>query len=129
MNRLVALLLLVCAAALGAQEDQAQLRERAAGLAAMGKYAEAEPLLTKVLELREKEAGSDHLSLVPAIEELAGLYRAEGRNSEAETLYLRALNLKSKAAGKESLDLIPDLKQLGGLYVAMSSFPDAERQY
>jgi tetratricopeptide (TPR) repeat protein len=117
MQRLVALLLLVSAAA-GAQDGQAQLRDRAAALVAVGKYAEAEPLLTRVLKLREEDAGTEHISLVPAIEELASVYRAQGRNAEAEKLYQRSLILKTQAAGGEGLEIIPDLKQLGGLYVA-----------
>ena len=90
MHRLVALLLGI-SAALGAQDGQAQLRDRAVTLVAMGKYSEAEPLLTRVLEIREKDDGAEDLSLVPAIEELAAVYRAEGRNADAEQLYQRSL--------------------------------------
>src|SRR5579859_5861998 len=127
MHRLVPLLVLV-GAAVGAQEDLGALRSRAASLVAAGKYAEAEPILTRVLGLRERESGAEDPAVLPAIAELAGLYRAEGRNGDAEKLYLRSIAIKTKTSGPDSLDLIPDLKQLGGLYVAMARLPDAERQ-
>src|SRR5437868_5847141 len=83
MLRGVALLLALCAT-VAAQDGQAQLRDRAASLVAMGKYTEAEPLLTRVLAMREKDAGPEDLTLVPTIEELAAVYRAQGRNADAE---------------------------------------------
>jgi len=89
MLRLVALLLSIGVAAI-AQEDPVQLRDRAVGLIGMGKYAEAEPLLARALDLRERQAGAEDLSLVPLIEELAALYRAQGRNPDAEKLFLRS---------------------------------------
>src|ERR1039457_6942686 len=62
MQRMVALLLVIGVAAI-AQEDPVLLRERAIGLIGMGKYAESEPLLTRALDLRERQAGAEDLSL------------------------------------------------------------------
>src|SRR5438876_190134 len=80
-----------------AQENVPQGRDHALALASQGKYAEAEPLLLRALEAREKELGPDKPELVPAIEELAALYRAQGSNAEAEKLYLRSLQLRENA--------------------------------
>src|SRR6185369_1022044 len=108
-----AVLLLAAALAAWAQDDPAQWRSQAAALAAQGKYAEAEPLLVRVLEAKEKEAGADDPRLTSAIEELAALYRALGR-ADAEKLYLRALQIKEKESGAQSVELIPDLRRLAG---------------
>src|SRR5437016_10094746 len=98
MGRMV-MLPLWLALASAAQENVPQGRDHALALASQGKYAEAEPLLLRALEAREKELGPDKPELVPAIEELAALYRAQGSNAEAEKLYLRSLQLRENAMG------------------------------
>ena len=110
---LTLLLLLAIALPAFGQDDP---RAQAAALAAQGKYAEAEPLLIRILDTREKEFGPDDPALTSAIDELAALYRAEGRATDAEKLYLRSLQIKEKTVGGQSVELIPDLKLIAGLY-------------
>jgi hypothetical protein len=57
MNRLAVVLILVIAPVL-AQDDPAQLRDRALPLLSLGKYGEAEPLLVRALEVTQKVAGA-----------------------------------------------------------------------
>jgi len=80
MSRIAALLVILAAAS-SAQDEAVPLREQAAALVAVGKYAEAEPILLRALESEP--------ALEPAIEELAAVYRAQGKNKDAEKLYLR----------------------------------------
>jgi len=123
-------LALICFAGLAlAQENTAAPHDRVVALVGQGRYADAEPLLRSALEAREDEFGSENPGLLPAIGDLAALYRAMGRNADAEKLYLRSIQIREKALGPQNSALIPDLKLLGSLYAAMGRIPDAERQY
>src|SRR5690242_19072160 len=102
MGRIATLALCIALVA-GAQEKTPE-RERALALIAQGKYADAEPILLRALEAREKELGPEDPQLVPAIEQLAALQRAQGNNAEAERLYLRSLQLR-EIASRDSADL------------------------
>src|SRR5690242_10123632 len=119
MSRTAWLVPLLCAAALAHADDPAQLRDQAAALVAQGKYADAEPLLTRALASQEKEFGPDAAGLIENIDLLGALYRAEGRNAEAQTVYARSLSIRQKTYGADSSALIPDLKSLASLYAVL----------
>src|SRR5271157_4581902 len=104
------LFLALCSAAALAQEDPAELRDRASRLGAQG-----------------KALGLDDPRLADTIAALAAVYRAEGRNPDAEKLHLRSLGIREKSGGPDTIDLIADLKPLAALYAARGSFTDAER--
>jgi len=104
MKRLVVPLL--CLAAAFAQDELAPLRERAAGLVGMGKYSEAEPILTRALGLGQLDGYAEDVSLLPIIGDLAALYRAQGRNAEAEKFYQRSLALRTKIAMSGSVSVV-----------------------
>ena len=59
----------------------------------MGRYAEAEPLFRRSLEIQEKQLGRDHPDVATSLNNLADLYRAMGRYAEAEPLYRRSLEI------------------------------------
>ena len=65
----------------------------------MGRYAEAEPLYRRSLEIREKQLGADHPDVAHSLNNLAGLYQAMGRYAEAEPLYKRSLEIREKQLG------------------------------
>ena len=65
----------------------------------MGRYAEAEPLYRRSLEIREKQLGPDHPDVATSLNNLADLYRAMGRYAEAEPLYRRSLEVREKQLG------------------------------
>ncbi len=110
---------LAFAAAAQQQEDPGELRLDAARLVAAGRYAEAEPVLSHLIELRGETAD---------IEALGSVYRSEGRNADAEKMYQRAI---AAITAPNSYDLIPPLKALAGIYASMgpSRNTDAERAY
>ena len=66
---------------------------------AMGRYAEAEPLLHRSLEIREKQLGRDHPDVAASLNGLAALYQAMGRYAEAEPLSRRSLEVREKQLG------------------------------
>src|ERR1035438_1935573 len=113
------LAILVIASQLAAQVDPDESRLQAARLVAQGKYTEAEPVLSHLLEQQEKSLGADAPFLAGTIEALAAVYRSEGRNPEAEKLYLRSIAIKEKSAGAQDYGLIPPLKALAGMYTGM----------
>ena len=65
----------------------------------MGRYAEAEPLVRRSLEIGEKQLGRDHPDVAISLHNLAGLYRDMGRYAEAEPLYRRSLEIMEKQLG------------------------------
>src|SRR3954452_21792402 len=56
-----------------------------------GRYAEAEPLYKRGLDIEEKALGRDNPGVAIGLNSLAELYRVQGRHSEAELLYERSL--------------------------------------
>jgi len=63
---------------------------------AAGRYAEAEPLYKRGLEIREKKLGPDHPDVANSLVNLAALYYNQGRYAEAEPLYKRAFDISAK---------------------------------
>jgi tetratricopeptide (TPR) repeat protein len=56
-----------------------------------GKYAEAEPLYQRAIQVKEKSVGPLHKEMVPVLENYAKMLRAAGRVSEAEKLDKKAM--------------------------------------
>lgn len=67
------------------------------------KYAEAEVLYKKVIELREKEQGTDHLNVVAAMNNLAGMYREWEKPELAQQLLERALKTAETIGNDEAI--------------------------
>ncbi len=57
----------------------------------LGRYAEAEPLHQRALEIRERTYGMDDPMVAATLNDLAFLYVAQGRTTEAGRLHGRAL--------------------------------------
>ena len=67
----------------------------------MGDYAKAEPLYQRALKIDEKALGPDH-PILPALNNLAELYRSMGDYAKAEPLYQRALKISRESARPRS---------------------------
>ena len=65
----------------------------------MGRYAEAEPLFRRSLEIAEKQLGRDHPHVATSLNNLASLYDHMGRYAEAEPLFRRGLEIGEKQLG------------------------------
>ena len=80
------------------------------------KFAEAEPLYKRSLEIKERELGPNHIVVADSLDDLGELYAAQGRFADAEPLFLRALAIRDKALGPAHPDLEKKVKHLADLY-------------
>jgi len=94
-----------------------------------GRYVEAEPLLKRALEIREKTMGKDHPDTATSLNNLAGLYRAQGKYAEAEPFLKRALDIHEKALGKDHPLTATSLNNLAALYDSQGKYAEAEPLY
>lgn len=65
------------------------------------KFAEAELVLKRVLEVDEKAFGPKHPNVAFGLNNLASNYRVRGKYEEAEALLKRALNILEESMGPE----------------------------
>jgi len=129
----VLLLLLACGAT-GAQslatsspelEEATRLNADVVKLFNVHKYQEALPIARRVVELREKALGGEHLQVAYALNNLASTYVELKKGGEAEPLFRRALAILDKA-GVES-DLAADINtQLGVMRRAKREYKESE---
>ena len=85
------------------------------------KTDEALPLAKKVLEIRERLLGTEHVQVGLALNNLARLYATKGKTGDAEKLLIRAQSIFEKGAGNE-LRLAETLETL-----ALSKFKRGKR--
>jgi CHAT domain-containing protein/Tfp pilus assembly protein PilF len=102
------------------------LSELAGDYKDQGRYADAEPLYTRAVAIREKTLGTDHPDVATALNDLAELHREQGHYSTAERLYKRALQIREKALGADHPDVGILQRQMGKLYQAKHQYADAE---
>jgi tetratricopeptide (TPR) repeat protein len=60
-----------------------------------GQYIEAEPLLKRALEIRERTLGPEHADVAATLEDYAMLLRETGRAAEAEVYAARAKAIRA----------------------------------
>lgn len=96
-------------------EEAARLNEQVVRLYAAGKFAEALPLATRVVELREKELGREHQLVAVALVNLATVEVGLGRAEEAKGHYRRAVDALEKREGESAATLIAALDGLARL--------------
>lgn len=71
-----------------------------------GKYAEAEPLYQKALQMVEQLCGTDHPDVAIVLQCMARLYSASSRGPVAEQLLKRALDIRRRAFGDDNAEVI-----------------------
>jgi tetratricopeptide (TPR) repeat protein len=91
-----------------------------------GKFAEAEPLLTKALETRRGLLGDEHPDTLESMRALGGLYRLEGRYAEAETLLNKALETRRRVQGAEHPETLGTLDDLAALRESEGEYAESE---
>ena len=97
------------------QTDPAVLNNLGSLYYSNGRYAEAEPLLNRAIEIWSSEPAAQP-QLATALHNLAAVYRAESRFAEARALYERAVELREALAGPNDTGLLPLLANLVLLY-------------
>lgn len=68
------------------------------------RYADAEPLHKRALEIQEKILGPTHPDVIQTLHNLAALYYAQENYAESEVLLKRALDILHQALGKTGTD-------------------------
>jgi len=106
-----------------------QLNQQVIQLYQQGKYNEAIPIAERVLEIRERLLGENHLNVASSMAWLAGLYSSQGRYSQAEPLYKQALEMRQKLLGTEHPSVASSLNNLAYLYSSQGRYSQAEPLY
>jgi CHAT domain-containing protein/tetratricopeptide (TPR) repeat protein len=91
-----------------------------------GRYAEAEPLYTRALAIREKALGPEHPDVSASLNNLAALFYSLGRYVEAEPFYKRSLAIREKALGPNHAAVAASLNNLVEHYRAQGRYAEAE---
>jgi tetratricopeptide (TPR) repeat protein len=76
-----------------------------------GRYAQAEPLLTRALTIKEKPLGLDHRGVALSVVNLAQLRVVQGQPEKAEPLYRRALAIRERALGPSHPEVAKTLEE------------------
>lgn len=92
-------------------------------------YHEAEALLQRALDIRERILGSDHLEVALSLSHLGFLYRSQGKYAQAESLYQRALSIGEQSLGPNHLQVALPLNSLAVLYRDRGQYAEAKRLY
>lgn len=92
------------------------------------RYEEAEPLLLRVVELREARATPDS-DLIKALLQLAELYRATRHLRKAESFYQQALATSKDLPNADSVTTATIYLDLGLLYTDQDLVQDAQTAY
>ncbi len=91
-----------------------------------GNLAQAEPLITKVVEVRRRALGEDHPRTLASMDDLGRLYLEQGDYARAEPLFTKVLESQRKVQGNEHPDTLNTINDLACLYRAESKYAQAE---
>src|SRR5947208_2016978 len=109
--------------------EASKLDRRIQELYRAGKYSDAIPIATKVLEIRENALGPDDPATATSLNNLGELYERMGNYAKAEPLLQHALEIREKALGPEHPNTAQSLDNLAGLYSKMGNYAKAEPLY
>ena len=104
----------------------AAMNERALGLQAQNRLAEAEPLMRQALGINEASYGSGHPNVATSLNNLAQLLKATNRLGEAEPLMRRALEIDKASYGPHHPFVAIRLDNLAGLLQTTNRLAAAE---
>ncbi|MGH9666955.1 MAG: tetratricopeptide repeat protein, partial [Bryobacteraceae bacterium] len=91
-----------------------------------GKYAEAEPLLERMVAFDERTAGEDTFRLADTLEDQGQVLLATGQGDRAEQAFRRALGIREETLGADNEALIEPLHNIIRALQAQEKFADAE---
>jgi len=89
-------------------------------------YEQAELLLRRSLDIREKQLGPDHLDVVTILNNLGSVLKEQGKYGDAELFLLRALESKEMQLGPDHPDVATSLNNLGLLLKDQGKYGEAE---
>ena len=91
----------------------------------LGRYDQAEPLLTRALALRRQLFGSDSLEVAESLEHLAAFQGRRSPLESAESSLREALAIRRRRQGRGDLAVARTLHQLADLLVRQGAAPEA----
>ncbi|MGH2497347.1 MAG: tetratricopeptide repeat protein [Ktedonobacteraceae bacterium] len=94
-----------------------------------GRYSQAEPLLLRVLAVRQHILEADHPNIASALNDLGALCLNRRKFKDAEPLLQRALAIRQQVLGKEHPDVAETFYNLANLYRAWGKYDQAEPFY
>jgi tetratricopeptide (TPR) repeat protein len=94
---------------------------------AEGRYADAEKIYQKTLELKEDMLGRANPAIIPAVDDVARVSFAQMKYDQAADLIGRELRIMEREYGDNDPKLVPSLEQVARVLEAASKYPDAER--
>ena len=108
-----------------------RLRMQAVGglgtvLRILGRYGEAEPLLTRAVAIAERTFEGGDAEIADALNDLAVLYKYTGEFEKASNLYRRALTIVEQSKGADAPQAATILHNMGGLEHARGEFARGE---
>lgn len=98
-----------------AQTESTRLHGEVISLYAAGKFAEALPLASRAVELKEKELGPSHPQVGAALVNLAAVERNLGKSAESRKHYERAAEIFEKGGDESARSLITAVEGLARL--------------
>src|SRR5271156_930495 len=94
---------------------------------ASGRYADAERVYQKTLELDEDMLGRANPAIIPAIDDLARVNFAQMKYDQAAELIARELRIMEREYGDNDPKLVPSLEQTAPVLQSGGKYPDAEK--
>jgi len=108
------------------QDQAAFLMRQAERLRAAGNLSEAEPLYHDVIEILEREHGSDYIDIVQPLYGLAFLYEAQDDFEASEQLKRRALAIEERHYGPDHPEVATTLSNLGLTLINLKNYRESE---
>ena len=102
------------------------LNDLALVLAALDRWAEAEPLYRRALAMNEKALGPDHPDVAGNLNNLGVLYLHMGLLAEAKDSLARALSIREKALGPNHAEAATNMANLALVFMDQGKYADAE---
>jgi tetratricopeptide (TPR) repeat protein len=94
---------------------------------AEGRYADAEKVYQKTLELKEDMLGRANPAIIPAVDDVARVSFAQMKYDQASDLIARELRIMEREYGDNDPRLVPSLEQVARVLEAAAKYPDAEK--
>jgi CHAT domain-containing protein len=109
----------------GTAEEAKTLVEQSGQLYREGKYAQAQGVAQRAVEIDERVFGADHPDTAAALLALATAYRGTGAYTKALPLAERALVIREKASGSDSPETAAALYNLSEVYRGLGEYAKA----
>jgi tetratricopeptide (TPR) repeat protein len=106
--------------------EATRLEGEASQLYQRGRYADAIPLQERILAIRRRHLGADHLDVAAATNDLAALFEGLGKPGEAEPLSRQVLATHRRVLGEDHPDTAADYTNLATILQARGRHAEAE---